>query len=344
MLAPASDFLLAIHIMFILTGLWAWLFYHVGTEFAFVSPQEAERAFKKRPATEHFEAFAKSAFVRQTIFMARQLRPEFCAHEPLFTYVAFHDSGTRKVKSQRIQILPLQKSLWRVNLPDCAPFYIPSPEFYFALQIKGRTLPELTLLANQLCARFAYTHKLTLTQRIQALSTKEKLLHFLEQNNIPGKEKAKKALAFVCENTESPAESALSAYLCLPKGKGGCDFPIPQTNPSISVPRHLQRFINGKKKLRPDLLFAAERVIVEYDSIAHHAANTNAIRDKERAAILEDMGYRVITVTASMLKNPEARLAMFSRVGRALGKKLEFPEGWEHAHRTLASFADRVSY
>lgn len=330
--------------MFILTSLWAWLLYHVGTEYIAVSPQEAEKAFKKRPTAKQFEAFAKSDFVRQTIFMARQLRPEFCAHEPLFAYVTFHSGGTRRVKFQRIQMLPLQKSLWRVTLPDCPPFYIPTPEYYFALQIKGRALPELTLLANQLCARFAYTHELNLAQRIHALTTKEKLLQFLEKNNIPGKEKAKKALTFVCENTESPAESALAAYLCLPKRKGGCGFPVPQTNPSISVPNHLQRLINGKKKVRPDLLFAEERVIVEYDSTAHHAANTNAIRDKERAAILEDMGYHVIAVTASMLKNPEARLAMFSRVGRALGKELKLPEGWEHAHRALVSFADRVSY
>ena len=106
------------------------------------------------------------------------------------------------------------------------------------------------------------------------------------------------ALSLCSPGSESPRESELRTILVL------AGLPMPETNVEIY---HRGRFI-----ARVDMLYRAERVVVEYDG-EHHVTPGRWSRDQMRRAELESLGYRVTVVTARDFDDPSVVIARIRR-------------------------------
>ena len=75
----------------------------------------------------------------------------------------------------------------------------------------------------------------------------------------------------------------------------------------------------GHEVARPDLSWPAVRVAVEYDG-AHHLTPRQRQLDLGRQRVLEDLGWRVVVVTAEdLLRRPDPTTALVERVLRQQG-------------------------
>jgi Protein of unknown function (DUF559) len=104
---------------------------------------------------------------------------------------------------------------------------------------------------------------------------------------------ARRALPLIDPSAESPGES-LARYI-LVTGR----VPRPLCNADIVW--------QGGWLARVDMLWAAERVIVEYDGIVHLTEQQRR-RDAARRNLLQQAGYYVIVFTARDLRHPEAMI------------------------------------
>jgi hypothetical protein len=137
-----------------------------------------------------------------------------------------------------------------------------------------------------------------------------------------GARRARQALAYVRERVESPRETILRLSLVL------AGLPEPEPNMRIG---DRSDFI-----ARPDLVYLAYRVVVEYDGQHHWATEGQREYDIARREALDAAGWRVIVVTRAGMRRPRD---VVWRVYRALRKRgydgppPRFDGGW------LRSFA-----
>jgi very-short-patch-repair endonuclease len=99
------------------------------------------------------------------------------------------------------------------------------------------------------------------------------------------------ALALADARSESPKESELRVVL----HRAG--IPV--------VPQHVVEDATGRFVARVDLAVPAHRVAVEYDG-EWHANRRQLERDRERLNRLREAGWTVVSVTAGMLRTPQA--------------------------------------
>jgi hypothetical protein len=71
--------------------------------------------------------------------------------------------------------------------------------------------------------------------------------------------------------------------------------------------------------LRPDCLWRERRVIVELQSVEHHANRWALTRDASRFRRLQIAGYTVVAVTWAQLHDPEERARLAADLRRLLG-------------------------
>ena len=110
--------------------------------------------------------------------------------------------------------------------------------------------------------------------------------------------------------TRSHAERRLLALL----RRARC--PDPETN----------RWLAGYEV---DLLWAAQRLVVEFDGFQFHADRAAFERDRRRDAELQARGYRVIRVTwRHLIDDPEAVVDRIAPRPRPLNR-------WIHCHRGI---------
>ncbi|WP_168200812.1 endonuclease domain-containing protein [Allokutzneria sp. NRRL B-24872] len=122
----------------------------------------------------------------------------------------------------------------------------------------------------------------------------EELSQLVEDRHDHGVRLGRAAMQLVDPRAESIPESELRVLLAL----AGLS-PVPQL-----VVRNGSHFI-----ARVDLGFEEERVAVEYDG-AWHAEPNQLGRDRQRLNLLQENGWRVVSVTASALySNPEGVVA-----------------------------------
>ncbi len=126
-------------------------------------------------------------------------------------------------------------------------------------------------------------------------STLEKLRH---QNALHSKAKGYKRRCLVLERAaplvESPMES-LTRSLLLDAG-----IEKPECNPTLIFP--------DGKRLRPDMLFVDQLLVVEYNG-GYHGTDKQWQADEERRRYLISAGFKVINVVMESLKNPEHLVA-----------------------------------
>lgn len=109
--------------------------------------------------------------------------------------------------------------------------------------------------------------------------------------------RARKAAAYVREGVDSPQETRLRMLIVL------AGLPEPKVN-------HIVRDQAGEWVMRFDLSYLKFRVIVEYDGRQHADDAPQWEGDLERREMLDQAGWKLVTVTAKgIYKQPERTLA-----------------------------------
>jgi G:T-mismatch repair DNA endonuclease (very short patch repair protein) len=116
------------------------------------------------------------------------------------------------------------------------------------------------------------------------------LQRFVDVVHDHGVRRARRAMVWVRERVESPRESVLRLMVVFAR------LPEPEPN----VPLGDQDAFVG----RPDLVYLRYRVIVEYDGLYHLRDRAQQNRDLRRRERLEELGWRVIVVTAEGMRQP----------------------------------------
>lgn len=122
-------------------------------------------------------------------------------------------------------------------------------------------------------------------------TTYEALLRYCSERHLDGVCRARRVMALVCENVESPMETLVRLMIVFAR------LPCPEPNVRIVD-------ADGRFVARVDLLCAAFQVVVEYDGWQHERDSHQRQRDRERREELEALGYRLIVITDADLRTP----------------------------------------
>lgn len=132
-------------------------------------------------------------------------------------------------------------------------------------------------------------------------TTYSELHDYAMRSHLDGVLRARRALQYVCTGVESPRETLVRLMLVFAR------LPKPQCNVNI--------FDGPRFVARVDMMYAAYKVIVEYDGWQHERDAAQRQRDRVRLEELHALGWTVIVVTAADL---EHRREVVRRVHRAL--------------------------
>ena len=131
--------------------------------------------------------------------------------------------------------------------------YVTSPEMSFVQMATRLSLIELIQLGMELCGTYAPCPYADRFDERQPVTTKRKLLSFCKRaKGIRGATTASKALRWIVDNSNSPAETSLVLFLCLPVRMGGYGFDFPDMNPTTPLGKRASNLF-GYPKLRCDL-------------------------------------------------------------------------------------------
>lgn len=118
----------------------------------------------------------------------------------------------------------------------------------------------------------------------------ERLLE--DRPGLRGIRRLRRALGMVDGGAESPQETRLRLGLV------AAGLPAPETQ--------IEFFDEyGRPYIRVDMGWRQWKIAVEYDGVQHWQDSRQRAWDIERLAILESMGWRVIRVSAAMLRKPD---------------------------------------
>ena len=129
------------------------------------------------------------------------------------------------------------------------------------------------------------------------------------------------ACAHAIPGTASPMEIALALILTLPYKLGGYGLPKPQANGTVRL-SSLQQHVSGTRERRGDLLWAQEKLAVEYDSDQEHLGSEKLLRDTERRNALLFSGHSVVTVTKRQLHSIDEMDKVAINIAKQLGRRI----------------------
>jgi Protein of unknown function (DUF559) len=163
------------------------------------------------------------------------------------------------------------------------------------------TTPELTFIES--CQELGFVDRVTAGDWLLRLghTTPTDLATAVASSTAHGVKRARRALTHVREQVDSPRETILRLMLVFAR--------LPEPTPNLRLgDRH--DFI-----ARPDLVYLAYRVVVEYDGQHHWSTEGQREYDIARREALEAAGWRVIVVTRTGMRRPQD---VVQRVYRAL--------------------------
>lgn len=147
----------------------------------------------------------------------------------------------------------------------------------------------------------------------------ETLWEFALSRHIDGVCRARRVLAHVRENVESPMETLVRLMIVFAR--------LPEPALNLDILDGHDRFV-----ARGDLVYSRWKVLVEYDGWQHERSAKQRQRDRERREVLEGLGWRVIVVTSEDLRN---KREVVRRIHRALeakgyeGRAPLFNDSWD---------------
>lgn len=197
--------------------------------------------------------------------------------------------------------------------------YTASPELLFVEMATKLSFIDLILFGLELCGTYTLlANGKRGFYNCPAAATKRQLASFAERaKGMRGAAIALRALRWVIDGSNSPIESALMLYLCLPIRLGGYGFPPPSFNPKTKLGKRAHMMLDYET-MRCDLHWINKHVVVEYDSSQEHLNPQTSAEDWRRSNVLQYKDISKITVTPQMITNH----TQFDVVARQLAKKL----------------------
>lgn len=198
--------------------------------------------------------------------------------------------------------------------------YIIRPELCFLLASREMNIPELVLLANNLCSIYKPDVSASYEQSHRApVTTTDRIADYLiRTKSTAGLNKALRAIRYATDRSNSPIESILAALSRLPLFLGGQAMPEFKMNQDITLSEAAAAFY-GKKSCCCDLVWEPQKLIVEYDSTLTHLEKSQHQKDKKRATALMMSGYTVISVTWEQIDTPQKVDLLYSALRHHLG-------------------------
>jgi hypothetical protein len=184
------------------------------------------------------------------------------------------------------------------------------PELLWVRAARFLELEDLVVLGDQL------------TQREDAASSRVRLTRAVARaEKWPGVVRARQALEWVAERTDSAMESLVRLRLVWPRRLGGYGL---RAQPSVNARIALgaaERAALGRQYLLADMLWPKARVIVEYDGEAAHFAgdSTRWAYDVQRETVLREKGYRVFRVSKTSFYERRIFDTVARQIFRAVG-------------------------
>ena len=200
--------------------------------------------------------------------------------------------------------------------------YVTSPEMTFVQMANRLDFLNLVKLGMELCGTYAPCPYSDRFDERPPVTSKNKLLSFCKRaSGVRGATTARKALRWVVDGSNSPAETALVLFLCLPVRMGGYGFTLPDMNPETPLGERASR-MHGYSSMRCDLHWTESATVVEYDSDQEHLTSQSAARDAGRRNVLGYKDITVITVRKPMIASPSAFDNVARQLAHQLGRRL----------------------
>ena len=200
--------------------------------------------------------------------------------------------------------------------------YTVSPEMLFVQMATRLSFLDLIRLGMEFCGTYAPCPFSNRFDERPPVTSKKRLERFCERaKGVRGAATARKALRWIVDGSNSPAETALVLYLCLPVRLGGYGFEYPDMNPTTPLGKRASRMAEYPT-MRCDLHWIEKHTVVEYDSDQEHLSSHSASNDARRRNVLGYKDITVITVRKPMLYTPRAFDDVARQLARALGRQL----------------------
>ena len=200
--------------------------------------------------------------------------------------------------------------------------YITSPEMTFAQMATRLSLVDLIKLGMEFCGTYTPCPYADRFDERPPVTNRERLLSFCERAaGMRGATAAARALRWVVDGSNSPAETAMVLLLCLPVRMGGYGFEWPDMNPVTSLGKRASNMF-GYPTMRCDLHWVSKHVVLEYDSDQEHLSSQSAATDARRRNVLGYKDITVLTVRKSMVASASAFDDVARQLARALGRRL----------------------
>lgn len=167
---------------------------------------------------------------------------------------------------------------------------------------------DLAQVACELCGTYGLTPwaEDSFQSDVAALTSKAELVGYAKSARalgVRGARKAVAALELAVDGSASPRETDLAVFFRLSRRLGGAGLGGFSANAGLEVPQRHREALNGQSEIRPDFLWTDARLVVEYDSNAHHLTPKKKESDEARRRVLEAMGYTVMVVTNELVKD-----------------------------------------
>ena len=198
--------------------------------------------------------------------------------------------------------------------------HVVSPELCFVQMCQDLRFIEALELGMELCGTYALRPGSPegMAQRDHALINAESLSRRLESwNGLRGLPLARKAAQYLVGGSASPMETKLYLLLCLPLQYGGYNLGRPELNSELRLTRSEMEILRATK-IKPDLLWRRQRIVVEYDG-RQHEEEPQSKRDALRITILEGKGFTVRRVMRHQIYDPLAFDSFASSLRSLLG-------------------------
>ena len=198
--------------------------------------------------------------------------------------------------------------------------YVVSPELCFVQTCHSLSFVQALELGMELCGTYALRPDTQsgMAQRDYALINANTLSRRLQSwQALNGLTRARLTARYLAGGSASPMETKLFLLLCLPLQYGGYNLGRPELNPELDLtPQEME--ILRSTKVKPDLLWRKQGLIVEYDG-RQHEEERQSKRDSLRITILEGRGYTVRRVMRHQLYHPLAFDSFASSIRSYLG-------------------------
>ena len=198
--------------------------------------------------------------------------------------------------------------------------HVVSPELCLVQMCQSMPFAEALELGMEMCGTYAVRPGSAegMASRDYTLIDAESLIRHLQTwRGLKGLQLARKVAKYVAGKSASPMETKLYLLLCLPLQYGGYNLGHPELNPELPLTRR-EMAILGTTKVKPDMLWRRQKLIVEYDGRQHEEEHQSK-HDALRITVLEGKGYTVRRVMRHQLYNPLAFDSFASSIRSFLG-------------------------